>query len=148
MVEVAVDPADAQVVEEQLLAGQRGKHLHDLVALGEAPEDRRQPAQVERQPAHEERVARDPIELPGEHADVLRAARHLEPEELLRGEHGHRLAEHRGDVLERVAVADGVVPVAVLADLLDATVEVAQDRIEIDDTLAVHLEHDTQHAVR
>ena len=41
----------------------------------------------------------------------------------------------------------GVVPVAVLADLLDAPVEVAQHRVEVDDALAVDLEHDAQHAV-
>ena len=109
---------------------------------------RRQAAQVERQPADEQGVAGDAVELPGEHADVLRAARHLEVEQLLGGQHRHRLAEHRGDVLERVAVADRVVPVAVLADLLDAAVEVAEHRIEVHDPLAVDLEHDAQHAVR
>ena len=44
VVEVTVDAADAQVVEEQLLARQRRQHLDDLVALGEAPEDGRQAA--------------------------------------------------------------------------------------------------------
>ena len=62
-------------------------------------------------------------------------------------EHRQRLAEHRGDVLERVAVADGVVPVAVLADLLDAAVQVAQHRVEVHDALAVDLEDDAQDAV-
>ena len=85
VVQVAVDAADAQVVEEQLLAGQRGQHLDDLVALDEAVQDRRQAAQVERQPADEQGVAGDAVELPGEDADVLGAARHLEVEQLLGG---------------------------------------------------------------
>ena len=92
-------------------------------------------------------VAGDAVELPGQHADVLGAPGHLEVEQLLGGHDRHRLAEQRGDVLERVALADGVVPVAVLADLLDAAVEVAEDRVEVDDPLAVDLEHDAQHAV-
>ena len=41
-----------------------------------------------------------------------------------------------------------MVPVAVLADLLDAAVEVAQHGVEVDDLLAVDLEDDAQHAVR
>ena len=70
------------------------------------------------------------------------------PEQLLRRQDRQRLAEHGGGVLERVAVADGVVPVAVLADLLDAAVEVAQDGVEVHDALAVDLEDDAQDAVR
>ena len=60
---------------------------------------------------------------------------------------GGPLAEQRADVLERVHVADGLVVVGVLAQLLDAAVEVAEDRVEVDDLLAVELEHDPQHAV-
>ena len=41
VVQVAVDAADAEVVEEHPLAGQRGQHLDDLVALDEAVQDRR-----------------------------------------------------------------------------------------------------------
>ena len=148
VIEVAIDTADTQVVEEQLLARQRGQHLDDLVALDEPIQDGRQAAQVEGQPADEERVAGDAVELPGEDTDVLRAARHLEVEQLFRGQDRQGLAEHRGDVLERIAVADGVVPVAVLADLLDAAVQVAEHGVEVDDALTVDLEDDPEHAVR
>ena len=57
------------------------------------------------------------------------------------------LAEQRADVLERVEVADRLVVVGVLAQLLDAAMEVAEDRVEVDDLLAVELEHDPEHAV-
>ena len=40
-----------------------------------------------------------------------------------------------------------LVVVGVLAQLLDAAVEVAEDRVEVDDLLAVELEDDPQHAV-
>src|SRR5258705_192866 len=51
-------------------------------------------------------------------------------------------------VLERVEVADRLVIVRVLAQLLDAAMEIAEDGIEVDDVLAVDLEDDPQDAVR
>ena len=85
MVEVAVDAADAEVVEEHPLAGQRGEHVDDLVALDERPQDRRQAAEVERHPAEEQRVAGDPVQLAGEDPDVLGPARDLDVQQLLEG---------------------------------------------------------------
>ena len=82
-----------------------------------------------------------------EDADVLGAARDLDVEQLLEGHDRRPLAEQRADVLERVEVADGLVVVGVLAQLLDAAVEVAEHRVEVDDLLAVELEDDPQHAV-
>ena len=98
-------------------------------------------------PAHVEHVAGDPVELAGEDPDVLRPSRHLQVEELLEGEHRAPLVEERADVLEGVHLADDLVVVGVLAQLLDAAMEVAQDRVEVDDLLAVDLEDDAQHAV-
>ena len=68
-------------------------------------------------------------------------------EKLLEGDDAGPLAEQRADVLERVEVGDRVVPVGVLAQLLDAAVEVAEDRVEVDDVLAVELQDDSQDAV-
>ncbi len=148
VVDVAVDAADPEVVEQHPLAGDRGQHLADLVALDEAVQDRRQAAQVERHPAHEQGVARDPVELAGEHPDVLGAPRHLDVEQLLERHHRRPLAEQRAHVLERVDLADDLVVVGVLAQLLDAAVEVAEDGVEVDDALAADLEDHPQHAVR
>ncbi len=147
VVEVAVHAADPEVVEEHPLAGQGGQHLDDLVALDEAPQDRGQAAEVEGEPAHEQGVAGDPVQLAREDPDVLGPARDLDVVELLEGDHRRPLAEQRADVLERVHVADRLVVVGVLAQLLDAAVEVAEDRIEVDDLLAVDLEDDPQDAV-
>ena len=147
VVEIAVDATDAHVVEEHPRAGQRPEHLHDLVALDEAPQDRRQAADVEREPAHEQRVAGDPVELRGEDPDVLRAPRDLHVEQLLEGHDRRPLAEERRDVLQRIHVRDRVVVVGILGELLDATVQVAQDRVEVHDLLAAQLQDDPQHAV-
>ena len=147
VVQVAVDPADAEVVEEHPLAGERGQQVDDLVALDERPQDRRQAAEVERHPAEEEGVAGDPVELGREHPDVLGPARDLHVEQLLERHDPGPLAEQRADVLERVEVADRLVVVGVLAELLDAAMQVAEDGVDVDDLLAVELEHDPQHAV-
>ena len=85
VVEVAVDAADPEVVEQHPLAGQRGQHVDDLVALDERPQDRRQAAEVERHPAQEQGVAGDPVELAREDPDVLGAARDLDVQQLLEG---------------------------------------------------------------
>ena len=147
VVEVAVDAADPEVVEEHPLAGDRGQHLHDLVALDEAVEDRREAAEVEGVEAHRQEVAGDPVQLAGQDPDVLGPARDLDVEELLVGHDRRPLAEERADVLERVHVGDRLVEVGVLAELLDAAMEVAEDRVEVDDRLAVELHHHPQDAV-
>jgi hypothetical protein len=148
VVEVAVDAADAEVVEQHPGPGQGRQHLHDLVALDEAVQDRRQAAQVQGQEAHEEGVAGDAEQLAREDADVLRPARHLHVHELLEREDRRPLLEERADVLERVHLVDDVVVVRVLADLLDAAVEVAQDRVHVHDLLARELQDEAQDAVR
>src|SRR6185503_8352426 len=120
VVEVAVHPADAEVVEQHPLAGQRRQHLDDLVALDERPQDRRQATEVQREPAEEQGMARDPVQLTREHPDVLGAPGHLDVEEPLVGGDGCPLHEQRRDVLERVHLADRLVIVGVLDQLLDA----------------------------
>ena len=147
VVQVAVDAADPEVVEEELGPGHRGQHLHDLVALGEAPQDGRDPAQVQGIPAQEEHVAGDPVELAGQHPDVLGAPRDLHVQQLLEGHHGAPLAEEGADVLERVELADDVVEVGVLGDLLDPAVEIAQHGVQVHDLLAGDLEDHPQDAV-
>ena len=93
MVQVAVYSADSVVVVEELLAGEGGEHVDDLITLNEGPEDWRDAAKVERHPALEEGVARDAVELHRQHADVLRAEWHLNIHQLLKGGNGGRLAE-------------------------------------------------------
>ncbi len=147
VVQVPVDAADPEVVEQHPLTGQAREHVDDLVALDEGPQDRRQATEVQGHPAEEQRVAGDPVELRREHADVLGATRDLHVQQLLERHDARPLAEQRAHVLQRVEVADGLVVVRVLAQLLDAAMEVPQHRVEIDHLLAVELEDHPQHAV-
>ena len=147
MIQVAVDAADPEVVEEHPLAGQRSEHIDDLVAFDERPQDRRQATQIQRHPAQEEGMAGDAVEFRREDPDVLGPARDLHVHQLLEGEDRRPFVEQCADVLEWVRIADRLVVVGVLAQLLDATVQVAQDRIEVDDLLAIELQDDAEHAV-
>ena len=148
VIEIAVHATDAVVVEQHPGSREGTQHLHDLVALDEAPQDGRQAAQVEGHPAHEQGMAGDTQQLPRQHADVLGPARHGDVHELLEGHHRRPLAEQGADVFQRVEVADGLVVIRVLAQLLDTPVQIAEDRIEIRHDLAVDLHDDPQHAVR
>ena len=73
---------------------------------------------------------------------------HLDIEQLLERHDRRPLAEERGDVFERVGVADRLVVVGVLAELLHAAVEVPEHRVDVHDALAVDLEDDAEDAVR
>ena len=68
-------------------------------------------------------------------------------EQLLVGHDRRPLVEQAADVFERVDLADRLVVVGVLAQLLDAAMEIAEHRVEVDDLLAVELEDDPQDAV-
>jgi hypothetical protein len=107
------------------------------------------PAEVQREPAQEQRVARDPVQLARTGTRMYSARRGTSTSRsLLVGRDRRPLAEQRRDVLERVDLADRLVVVRVLDQLLDAAVEVAEDRVDVDDALAVELEDDAEHAVR
>ena len=67
--------------------------------------------------------------------------------ELLERQDRGPLLEERAEVLERVDLVDDVVVVRVFADLLDAAVEVAEDRIHVHDLLARELEDEAKDAV-
>ena len=54
----------------------------------------------------------------------------------------------RGDVVHPVGDEHDLRPVAVLAQLLDAAVQIADHDVAVDDALAVEPQHDPQHAVR
>jgi hypothetical protein len=92
-------------------------------------------------------VAGDAVELRGQDPDVFSPARDFDVEQLLEAEDRAPLIEQRADVLEWIDLADDLVVVGVLGELLDAPVQVAEDRIEVDHVLAVDLEHDPQHAM-
>ena len=69
------------------------------------------------------------------------------PHSFSNGQHAAEVVHRRGDVVGAVGPGDHLGVAVMLAQLLGAPVQVADDRVAIDDQLAVELQHDAQHAV-
>ena len=81
--QVAVDAARPVVRGVHPRARHRLVDVHQVFALAEAVEERRHRADVERMRAEPQQVIEDARDLVEHHADVLRADRHLDAEQLL-----------------------------------------------------------------
>ena len=77
-----------------------------------------------------------------------RAARHLDAEELLDREDVEELVRVERDVVDARRVRHRLPPRLVLHVLLEAGVEVADDRADARDRLAVEVDDEAEHAVR
>ena len=150
---VVAHAADLMEAVEQARAGQRLEQIQDQLALADAVEkDRRAAAEraahVHAPRAEPEAVRRDALQFGDQHAQVLRALRHLDLRDPLGGHHVRQLARHRGDVVglrrDRRVLRVG----QRLGQLLVAAVQVADHRIDADDRLAFERENRAEHAVR
>ena len=93
-------------------------------------------------------MAGDPLQLAQERPHVARPPRHLQRHQLLDGLAVADVVGRGGDVVHPIRQQDDLRPVAVLAQLLDAAVQVPDHDLGIDDLLAVEAQHDAQHAMR
>jgi hypothetical protein len=123
------------------------EEVEDGVAVVEAvPEERDRPELEGRRPEpHEVRV--DPVELRHRHPRPHRAGRDLHPEELLDREHVEELVRVEGDVVHARRVRDRLPPRLVLHVLLEARVQVADDRADAGHGLAVEVDDEPEDAV-
>jgi hypothetical protein len=83
-----------------------------------------------------------------DHAQVLRALGDLELEQRLDGAAERHRVEVVGQVVHPLHDGDGLPVALVLGRLLDAGVDVADDRLEVADHLALERDEQPQHAVR
>ena len=97
-----------------------------------------------------QQVRRDPLQLRQHHPHELGALGNLlgDPHQLLDRLDEAEVVRGRGDVVHAVRVRDALRIGHVLEELLRAAVEVADDRLRVDDALAVDLQQYPQHAVR
>ena len=140
--------AGAEIGRVHAAAGGALVEDHQLLALLEAPQRRRQRAHVEGVGGDVEEMVEEPADLAIEHADELAAARHGDAQELLDGEREGVLLVHRRDIVEPVEIGHRLEIGLVLDQLLGAAMEQADMRIDALDDLAVELQHQAQHAVR
>ncbi|MEZ5251801.1 MAG: hypothetical protein R2713_22115 [Ilumatobacteraceae bacterium] len=99
---------------------------------------------------HEQQVAAHPVELGQQHPHPHRALGDVvfDPEELLGGEREDELVVERAEVVHAGDVGAALQIGELLAGLLHAGVQVADDRLAAQHGLTLELEHQPQHAVR
>jgi hypothetical protein len=118
------------------------------VALAEAVPEHRDRPQLERARPEEDEVRVDPVQLAEQHPHPRRLGWNVDLEQLLDREHEDELVVLEGDVVDALGVRDRLPPRLVLHVLLEAGVEVADDRPEADDLLAQEIDDEPKHSVR
>jgi hypothetical protein len=142
------DTPPADVVVGQARATEALEELHDTLALVERVHEQGERAGVRAGAAERHHVTRDALELAGHHAQVLPALRDLHAGEPFERAAVRPVGVHAADVVEPVRQRHHLQVRAVLGDLLDAAVQVADDRLGLRDHLAVEVRDDAAHAVR
>ena len=87
--------------------------------------------------ASHSRCARDALQLGEQHPDVAGARRHHQPDQLLDRADVGEVVGRRRHVVHAVGVRHVLEERVELEQLLGAAVEVADDRVAVDDALAV-----------
>ena len=139
--------ADAHRVVRQPCAAVLLEQIQDQLALAERVEEHRHRADVHRVRAEPQAVARDPLQLGEDRPDVARAPGHLERHQLLDGLAVAEVVAGRGDVVHPIGDEDDLHPVALLAQLLDAAMQVADHHVGADHPFTVEAQDDPEHPV-
>src|SRR5262249_34826527 len=100
--QILMHAADAEISGMQADPGSPIVEPQKLFRLFEAPERRRERADIHSLRGHVEEVRQQPSNLAIEHADELRAPRHRKPEQLFRRQAEGMLLVYRGDIVEPV----------------------------------------------
>ncbi len=146
--QVAVDAARAEVGRVHARARGRLVHVEQVFALAEAVDEDVHRTAVEAVRAEPHQVVQQPRDLAEHHADVLRAHRHVDAEQLLDRQAVGVLVAHHRHVVEPVHVGQRLDEGLALGELFGRAVQQADVRVGALDHLAVELEHEAQHAVR
>ena len=128
-------------------AGRGFDEVEDVLAVAEPVERRRERAHLEAHLAEEEQEGRDPAQLGEDRADVLRARRGLDAEQLLGGVDERHLVGEARQPVDAVDERGDLRVRAELGELLVAAVHVADDRVGGDHALAVEADDDAQRSV-
>ena len=136
---------DVRVVHAE--TGDRLEDVEDQLALAEPVQHHRDRPELHAAGCHPDQVRGDPVQLAEEHAEDLGAWRRFDPEQPLDRQAVRQLVEERREVVRARDVGDTLHPRPVLRVLLDAGVEVADDRLAPDHGLAVELQEQAEHPV-
>ena len=139
--------AGADEVVVHALAGRLLEEGQDHLALAEPVDHHGRGAEVHTVGGHPDQVRRHTVELGHEHADPYGARRELDAEQRLGGHGEHQLVGDGRQVVHPGRIGGSRDVGELLARLLHAGVQVADDRLGAQHRLAVELEHQAQHPV-
>ena len=146
--DVGAHAADTRERRRQAGADPHLEQLVDLLALLERPEERRVRADVDAGRAEPHEVRDDARQLAGDHAQHRAPLGDLDAEQPLGAEREGDVVAGRVEIILTVGPRDDLIVLAILADLLEPAVQVADVRNAPHHRLAVELEHQPEHAVR
>jgi len=142
------EPADAHRVVREAGAAELLEEIQNQLALAERVQEHRHRADVHRVRAHPEAVARDALQLAQDGADVARTPRDLDRHQLLDRLAVADVVGGGRDVVHPVGEQDDLRPVAVLAELFDAAMQIPDHDVGVDHLLAIQAQHHAEHTVR
>src|SRR5262249_51543904 len=134
---ILMHAADAEVCRVHARAGCTLIEHHQLFALFETPERRRQRTNVHRLRRDVEKMRKYATDLGIKNTDQLPADRHLDAEELFHRKAERMLLVHRRDVIETVEIRDRLQISLRFDQLLGAAMQETDMRINALDDLAV-----------
>ena len=132
------DSADSDVVVGQALSAGHLEEIHDHLALAQTVEKRRDRAEIERERPKEDQMRGNSVKLQHDHAQIFRALRDFNSGDPLGRQTEDFFGRHRSDIFKTIEHRNTLRVGAVLADLLDSAMEIADVRLGVLDDLAVH----------
>ena len=121
--------------------------FHQIFAMLEHPQEGRHRADIQGEGADVQDVIQDPRDLGIEDADILRARRRFDPEQMLDRQGVGVLLAHRRDVIEPVEIRQRLQVGLVFDQLLGAAMQQTDMRVRAIHRLAVEFEDEAQHAM-
>ena len=141
-------PTDAHRVVREPGAAELLEEVKDQFALAERVQEHGHRADIHRVRTKPEAVARDPLQLAHNRAQIPRPARHLERHQLLDRLTVADVVRRGGHVVHAIRDQNNLRPVAALTELLNPAMQISDHHIGAEDALAIQPQHHPQHAVR
>jgi len=147
VVDVIVQSADAVVGIGEPRAANAFEQVEDLLAVVEGIEQRGPAAEVVKECAPPNEVARDPVQFGSDDPDVLGPGRDLQLQATFHRTHKRVSVGHRGEIIDAAGVGQELSVRPVLPHLFLHPVDVAANRFRTQDVLAIHHHLQAQYAV-
>ena len=145
--QVARDAAGAEIIGVHARARGALVEHHQLLAFLEAPERRRQRADVHRLRRDIEQMVQKTADFRIEHADILAALGHRQAQQFFDGHTVGVLVTHRRHVVQTIHVRHRLHPGTGLSQFFRGTVQQTNVRVGTFDSFTIQLQHQTQHTV-